>query len=179
MLFTSLIIFLISCNAPISQYAHGYLHYLCLGGGLALITGAQSDVAAVGLSAPNAMLSRETFDPPLTEEQLNTHTLNIVPVGDLIPKLDDKANLFQNIECRADANDIFGCHSSTRSLCEIMYTCGSAGRPVVCNCTADYDYPEPIPTGNQTNFTQACIEAAAKMEEEVEEMESTFTTGSR
>ena len=134
-----------------------------LGGGLALITGSQTNSPAVGLSAPNAMLSRDTFDPPLTKDQLNTLTFNIVPVGDIVPMIDDLAHLYQNINCTAAANDIAGCHGSTRSACEIQYTCGSGDRPVICNCVADYGYPEPIPTGggNQTNFTQACQDAAA------------------
>jgi lipase ATG15 len=134
-----------------------------LGGGLALITGAQTNSSAVGLSAPNALLSRDTFDPPITKYQLDTLTFNIVPVRDVIPMFDDLANLYQNINCTAAANDFIGCHGSTRSVCEIQYTCGSGGRPVICNCAADYGYPEPIPTGtgNQTNFTQACLDAAA------------------
>ena len=108
-----------------------------LGGGLALITGSQTNSPAVGLSAPNAMLSRDTFKPPLTEHQLNTLAFNIVPVGDLVPMIDDLANLYQNINCTAAANDIIGCHGSTRSACEIQYTCGSGNRPVICNCAAD------------------------------------------
>lgn len=66
-----------------------------LGGGLALITGAQTNSSAVGLSAPNALLSRDTFDPPITKYQLDTLTFNIVPVRDAISMFDDLANLFQ------------------------------------------------------------------------------------
>ena len=137
-----------------------------LGGGLALITGSQANISAVGLSAPNAMLSREIFVPPISKQALNTLTFNIIPQRDIIPMLDDKANLYQNIECRAPVNSIIGCHSSIRSLCEIQYTCGSGGRPVVCNCT-EYGYPEPTPTstGNTTNFTEACILAAETAED--------------
>jgi lipase ATG15 len=45
-----------------------------LGGGLAIITGAQTGVPAVALSGPNAMLSRKSFDPPVSVEDLNTKT---------------------------------------------------------------------------------------------------------
>jgi lipase ATG15 len=45
-----------------------------LGGGLSIITGAQAGVPAVALSGPNAMLSRRSFDPPLTKEELDSKT---------------------------------------------------------------------------------------------------------
>lgn len=50
-----------------------------LGGGLAMITGAQTQIPAVGLSGPNNMISRKTFHPEISEEALNKYTFNIVP----------------------------------------------------------------------------------------------------
>jgi len=50
-----------------------------LGGGLAIITGAQADVPAVAVSGPNAMLSKRSFEPPITKEALDTRTFNIIP----------------------------------------------------------------------------------------------------
>ncbi|KAL7542868.1 hypothetical protein ACHAXR_012175 [Thalassiosira sp. AJA248-18] len=139
-----------------------------LGGGLAIITGAESNTSAVAISGPNAMLSRNSFFPPVTVENLNTLTFNVVPARDPIPMIDDKAKLYQNINCTANANDLVGCHDSTRSLCEIQYTCGSSNRPVLCECVLDYGYPEPsLPYTNQTNtnqttaqtpFIQICID---------------------
>jgi len=82
-----------------------------LGGGLALISGAQTKHPAIGLSAPNAMLSRRTFSPPVTVGELNNFTFNIVPNRDLVPRIDDVADLFQRIECRTDANNFLGCHA--------------------------------------------------------------------
>ena len=75
-----------------------------LGGGLAIITGAQVGVPAVALSGPNAMISRKSFDPPVSVDALNTKTFNIIPARDPIPRFDDKAQLFQNIQCRAPYN---------------------------------------------------------------------------
>lgn len=75
-----------------------------LGGGLAIITGAQTGVPAVALSGPNAMISRKSFDPPVNVDALNTKTFNIVPARDPVAMFDDKAQLFQNIECRAPYN---------------------------------------------------------------------------
>jgi hypothetical protein len=39
-----------------------------------MITGAQTEVPAVAISGPNAMLSRLSFDPPVTAELLNSKT---------------------------------------------------------------------------------------------------------
>lgn len=42
-----------------------------LGGGLSMITGAQSKIPAVGLSGPNALISGRSFNPPVTKEEMN------------------------------------------------------------------------------------------------------------
>ena len=49
-----------------------------LGGGLAMITGAQASVPAVGVSGPNALISGRSFKPPVTPEKMNQYTFNIV-----------------------------------------------------------------------------------------------------
>ena len=69
------------------------------------------------------------------------------------------------IRCQGDFADVVGCHSPLRALCEISYTCGSMGRPVICECVTDFHYPPPQPQGNTTmTFDQACI--AAKRDRE-------------
>jgi len=136
-----------------------------LGGGLAIITGAESNTSVVAISGPNAMLSRDSFIPPVTVENLNTLTFNVIPARDPVAKIDDKARLYQNINCTAAPNNIAGCHAITRSLCEIQYTCGTGDRPVLCECVLDYGYPEPsLPTTDQTttaqqttSFIQTCV----------------------
>ncbi|GKZ00654.1 hypothetical protein MPSEU_001017600 [Mayamaea pseudoterrestris] len=131
-----------------------------LGGGLSIITGAQTGVPAVGLSAPNAMLSRKSFEPPITVQALNSKTFNIIPDRDVVPQIDDPAQNFQNINCNTATQDILACHDSTRSLCEIMFTCGTGPRPAICQCVTDYGYPEPRPYewANRT-FAEACASA--------------------
>ena len=126
-----------------------------LGGGLAIISGSQTGVPAIAVSGPNALISRKSFLPMLTTEQLNTLSFNIVPDRDPVAHVDDVARLSQRILCRADLSDIFGCHDVERTLCEIMFTCGSDGRPFICECTLDLGYPEPISRGNRT-FMEAC-----------------------
>jgi lipase ATG15 len=128
-----------------------------LGGGLSIITGAQTGIAAVALSGPNAILSRESFNPPVTKEALNTLTFNIVPDRDIVPRLDDIAKLNQHIRCTAPINDFVGCHDGRRSLCEIIFTCGTNLRPALCDCTTEFGYPEPTPKeGVTTTFAEAC-----------------------
>lgn len=126
-----------------------------LGGGLSIISGAQTGVPAVAVSGPNALLSREIFSPPLTVDALNTKVFNLVPDRDVVPMVDDLARLYQKIDCRADKSDIFGCHDVLRSLCEVMYSCGTQGRPPICRCAKHLGYPEPRPTGTRS-FDEAC-----------------------
>lgn len=81
-----------------------------LGGGLAIITGAQTNASAVAISGLNAMLSRHTFSPPLTEEALNTHVFNVIPDRDPIAAVDDPGDLYQRTQCKAPFNSFFACH---------------------------------------------------------------------
>lgn len=129
-----------------------------LGGGLAMITGAQTGVPAVGLSGPNSMLSRQTFDPPVSAEALDSKTFNIIPERDVVPMIDDRAQNFQFIRCNTEVTDVIGCHTSFRSLCEVLYTCGSRDRPVLCECVTEYGYPLPTPKDGfeTTSFEEFC-----------------------
>ena len=73
--------------------------------------------------------------------------------------LDDVAQLHQYIRCTADGNDVAGCHSSLRSLCEVLYTCGTGTgtnrRPVPCECVSLFHYPEPL-TDTDKIFKDEC-----------------------
>jgi lipase ATG15 len=126
-----------------------------LGGGLSIITGAQARIPAVALSGPNALISGRSFDPPVTPDMLNRYTFNIIPNRDVVPLLDDVADQLQYIRCNTEMNDFVGCHDSTRSLCEIIHTCGTGPRPAICECTTLYGYPKPVTLGNRT-FDEVC-----------------------
>lgn len=126
-----------------------------LGGGLAMITGAQTAVPSIGVSGPNAVISRDTFAPAVTEKALRKYTFNIVPDRDPVPRIDDLSQNFQLIKCTAPANNPFDCHSIRRSICEILYTCGSHGRPILCECVNKFGYPEPTSL-NGSVFGDAC-----------------------
>jgi lipase ATG15 len=133
-----------------------------LGGGVAMVTAAQTkgDALAVGISGVNSVLARHTFVPPLTLEALNTRVFNVIPDRDLIARVGDHARLFQELGCRAPSNSLFGCHDAGRTICELLYTCGSDPRPVLCWCAEEFGYPEPIQNGTRT-FAEACAEERA------------------
>lgn len=120
-----------------------------------MITGAQTKTPAIGLSGPNTIITRNTLDPPVTVDDLDKYTFNIVPYRDPVPMIDDKAQNFQYINCLAASNNFVDCHTSVRSVCEIQYTCGSGTRPTLCDCALYYGYPEPEPIGDRT-FAEAC-----------------------
>mmetsp|Transcript_9694 Transcript_9694/g.23480 ORF Transcript_9694/g.23480 Transcript_9694/m.23480 type:complete len:1031 (+) Transcript_9694:136-3228(+) len=127
-----------------------------LGGGIAMISGAQTKTNAIAISGPNAKLSRLTFDPPLELDALNKYTMNIIPDRDVVPKIDDVAENFQIIRCISTNPNPISCHSSLRTLCELLYTCGSGDRPVICECNRYFQYEEPLGKGNETTFEEEC-----------------------
>ncbi len=120
-----------------------------------MITGAQTKVPSVALSGPNNIISRRTFDPPLSVYDLDKYTFNIVPDRDPVPRIDDLAENYQRIQCRSAPNKPVDCHYGLRSLCEILYTCGSQGRPIPCFCVDEYDYEEPQSL-NGKQFSEVC-----------------------
>ena len=105
-----------------------------------------------------ASLARKSFDPPISLDKLNAQTFNFIPERDYIAKIGGRSSFFQNGQCTAPKNDLFGCHSLWRSVCEISYRCGSNGRPVVCRCVKLFGYPVPTPNGTRS-FEEACEEA--------------------
>lgn len=133
-----------------------------LGGGLSLITGAQAKIPAVGVSAPNARISGKSYDPPIDWYDINNYGFNIIPKHDIVPKLDDVADNWQQIGCNSDLATSFGfCHFGKRSLCELMVTCGSGNRPVFCDCVWEYGYDPPVSVnGVDENFELLCPKPA-------------------
>ena len=129
-----------------------------LGGGISMISAAQTGVGAVAMSGPNAMLSRLSFEPQLTVEQLNTKTFNVIPHRDLVPKFDDPAQNFQQIACRSESRNPLSCHSIARTICELIYTCGTGNRPAICECVKSFNFPMPLTDGDQ-DFEAMCANA--------------------
>ncbi|KAG7374006.1 lipase class 3 [Nitzschia inconspicua] len=127
-----------------------------LGGGISLITGAQTNIPAIAISGPNNVFSRQTFVPPLDLDTIDSMLFNVIPQRDIVPMTDQAGLLTQSIECRAKVNDLFGCHTATRSLCEIMHRCGSYSRPPPCECAVKYGYPVPEQIGGNQTFSDVC-----------------------
>lgn len=130
---------------------------------MAIITGAQTRANAIAISGLNGRLSRRTFEPQVTEEDLDTRVFNVIPDRDIIAVVGDRSRLFQEIQCRAPLNSLFGCHSMWRTACELSYVCGTENRPVMCQCVDKFGYPEPLSTGNRT-FSEACREELSNLE---------------
>lgn len=135
-----------------------------LGGGLAIITGAQTRANAIAISGLNGRLSRRTFDPQVSEEDLDTRVFNVIPDRDIIAVVGDRSRLFQEIQCRAPLNSLFGCHSMWRTACELSFVCGTENRPVMCQCVEKFGYEEPVRMGNRS-FAEACAEERIRLEE--------------
>ncbi|KAL7567975.1 hypothetical protein ACA910_019683 [Epithemia clementina (nom. ined.)] len=129
-----------------------------LGGGLSIMTGAIAHVPAVALSGPNTMLTRRSLEPPVSREELDRYSFNIIPERDIVPMIDDPAQNHQTIRCNADYTDVIGCHDTTRALCEVISTCGTEGRPALCECVTQFGFPEPQPIDPDSNitFAEAC-----------------------
>lgn len=76
-----------------------------------MITAAQTQIPAITISSPNALLSRGTFGPtPVTESGLAKYTFNVIPDRDIVPLMDDVSQNFQKINCRAPLNRPHQCH---------------------------------------------------------------------
>jgi len=126
-----------------------------LGGGLAIITGAQTEANAIAISGLGANYIRHSIIPQVTQEQLDTRVFNFIPQRDIIARIGGRAMLYQEAQCSAPESSLFGCHSMWRSICELSYRCGSGNRPTFCRCVNNFGYPEPIQNGTRT-FAEAC-----------------------
>ncbi len=129
-----------------------------LGGGLALITGAQTQTTAIAISGPSAVMGRSAMIPPISLDDIKKYTYAVIPSRDIVPLVGGEHMNSASIKCRADINDPFGCHMAYRSLCELMYTCGNVERPVYCECVSN-GYPEPTAIDGSGESLESSCEA--------------------
>ena len=130
-----------------------------LGGGLAIINGAQERVKTFALSGPNALLLRKSVTPTLPTEALDAFTFNVVPQYDIVPMIDDRAQNIQEIRCTAEDSKSTACHDAQRSICEIIHACGTGPRPALCHCHNRFGYPRPTPklgSNSSLTFEEVC-----------------------
>ena len=128
-----------------------------LGGGLALITGAQTKTRAIGISAPSSTMTRSAVTPEISLEDIKQYSVTLVPQRDIISHLGGRHDNSNQITCRASIKDSFSCHLAFRSLCELLYTCGSkVKRPVYCECLS-FGYPGPKSSDeSETSLEASC-----------------------
>lgn len=111
------------------------------------------------LACTDAFLAFLMLIVGVTKEKLDNKVFNIIPDRDPVARIDDPAELFQHISCKAPKNDFVGCHFAVRSLCEILYTCGTGIRPALCECVTLFGYPEPEPLSDidaGPSFAELC-----------------------
>lgn len=129
-----------------------------LGGGLALITGAQTQIRAIAISGPSAVMGRSAITPSISLDDIKKYTYAVIPSRDLVPTIGGDHMNSASIKCRADVNDSLACHFAKRSLCELMYTCGNVERPVYCECVS-MGYPEPTAIDGSAETLESACEA--------------------
>jgi lipase ATG15 len=146
-----------------SDYGHIAVTGHSLGGGIAIISGAQAKIPAIAISGPNALLSGRSFEPPVLEDALDRYTFNVRPDRDIVPRFDDVAQNFQNIRCVNDnLGNIATCHNPVRTLCELSYNCGTGSRPAFCECHTVFGYPKPLSTvDGVASFDELCVNATS------------------
>lgn len=129
-----------------------------------MISGAQTKTFAIAISGPNAKIGRNTFNPTISKEDIDKYAFNVIPERDVVAMIDDPSKRYENIDCRVKANGFYNCHMPRISFCELMFVCGSNGRPVPCICAKELGYDRPTKIMNATStktFDEVCEESYA------------------
>ncbi|MGK3735982.1 MAG: hypothetical protein ACI8RD_006541 [Bacillariaceae sp.] len=105
---------IISASSLLTSYPIAYSERASLGGGIAIITGAQTGASAVAISGLGAELSRNTLDPPVSKQDINERAFNFIPDRDYIARVGGRPRQHQEAQCNASASNLFGCHSMWR-----------------------------------------------------------------
>lgn len=85
-----------------------------LGGGLAIITGAQTGAPSIAISGLGAEFSRHNLNPPVSKDDINERVFNFIPDRDYIARIGGRPRQHQEAQCSASGNNLFGCHSMWR-----------------------------------------------------------------
>ena len=100
-----------------------------LGGGISTIVGATLGIHSIAFSPPGMTASRYKFQTnvrgtmmrPLTDYSVG-HSINFVPLRDIVPKTDGHFGLVQDTICK-DKNPM-KCHSIELMVCDLLRRCG-------------------------------------------------------
>lgn len=130
-----------------------------LGGGVAMIAGAATSVAAVAYSGPGPVLGRRKYAKAIQvgcpecpvdtrPEATDAHAFNVVPLGDVVPWLGGQPSKAVDIPCDSGAA---ACHSVIRSMCTIMQSCGDPwGRSL-------FQFKESFGAGSLDTLSDCCV----------------------
>lgn len=107
-----------------------------LGGGLAKILGRFLKKQAISLSGPGMNAFNSLFEFGGKNENFGISNIDLIPDMDLVPRVEVSGGTIYRLVCDAGA---FACHSSTRSLCEILVMCRHPNYKEYCLKIADID----------------------------------------
>jgi hypothetical protein len=101
-----------------------------LGGGVSTIAGATLGVQSLAFSPPGFARSRHAFDTQVSANETLVprlhlaaqHTVNFIPMHDLVPKVDDHFGLVQSTMCVHKSPA--ACHAIEHMVCDLINRCG-------------------------------------------------------
>jgi hypothetical protein len=92
-----------------------------LGGGVAQIVGAKQEIVAVTFSSPGLYYTSKSVDVSINKLRKSAWTIK--PARDIVVRVDSQGGTVLPIECDAS---VPACHKMTRTLCEIVRSCGDS-----------------------------------------------------
>mmetsp|Transcript_153326 Transcript_153326/g.271828 ORF Transcript_153326/g.271828 Transcript_153326/m.271828 type:complete len:882 (-) Transcript_153326:110-2755(-) len=123
-----------------------------LGGLFAEVVGSKLGLETLVFSAPGFELMQKAFDIADASTSSTSEYTVVVPYGDPIPRVDRHPGNVQHIECNVNktlrpethflSQEVnFGCHSITRTVCELERTCArkKSGRFMACDAADRFD----------------------------------------
>jgi len=90
-----------------------------LGGGLAQIISSQLNIPALTFSPVGVLYSLKHFH--MLEQAVIENVVNVVPLNDPVPMIDEQIGFTQKIKCTASPIE---CHLLARTACELYASCG-------------------------------------------------------
>eukprot|EP01116_Phalansterium_solitarium_P024110 TRINITY_DN8724_c0_g1_i2.p1 TRINITY_DN8724_c0_g1~~TRINITY_DN8724_c0_g1_i2.p1 ORF type:complete len:1143 (-),score=457.05 TRINITY_DN8724_c0_g1_i2:156-3584(-) len=91
-----------------------------LGGGLASIVAAKSEVRGISFSGPGIVETRKKLQIPL--KNINKYTVNVIPENDIVPMVGVQGGIIYHTSCFRNGLD--HCHMIQNTVCELIRKCG-------------------------------------------------------
>ena len=100
-----------------------------LGGGISSIVGSTVSIDSIAFSPPGMTASRYKFKTPINNDYMHPevehaarHSVNFLPLRDIVPKTDGHFGLVQNTIC--NYKNPMMCHSIELMVCDLIRRCG-------------------------------------------------------